>query len=678
MSIKTLTHRFIKLFVFILALVFIITSCDLGDNNPNYVGTTGYNLIGTQIIGTTGGEINLDSIIVKVPSGAFDDNNEVNIYAGVENDGFDEYGSSALYQIDGLPSTINKPVKLSIKYHGTIEGDTLVAIGTMGFATSLDSSLYSYHTENASDSAGYLVYDIPANSGLGKLTQPQNGILDGALNIIVLSSYVSLPSSNGHFKLSFPLPYYQQAVLMGEHFETAYSTCHTMGFSYAARTSWPVNVLTKPLGTLLYGSYSYKISSPNGKTTVTNAELRSFINRGKFTINLNILSDDLKLRTVCGHEFLHLVQNLYEFSAPNIEQEQNWLKEATSVWIEDKFANVTDYVSSIIPGRELYLFDGWQIKQPKPNNYETSHAETGYGLSVIIKALEDRYGETVVVKLFEKIKSGILPNNPVDPVDAILSVLNEPVSTFWHGVLSSYVLGQYYNSNVNFRFLDTSDADWYLPGAVYYEPVIIDKDFTIKHDLRYRTDLSGSLYKVKAGDLSGLDKVPLSFKISDPINCGLLICKFKKGQEISELGNVFPGGTGEVIVSDAKPIFDDGYEIIVLVSNSTHNKNENYQDQNGTTLSIELKEVERSIEKIDVFYTVDNAIVEWTWEDGTVSYKNIHGYSFYSDAGTSILSNNVYNTTWDNDDLHGDILNGNMNITFLNDPRRVDVHVNLV
>ena len=89
----------------------------------------------------------------------------------MEKDGFDEYGNSSLYQIDGLPNTINKPIRLSIKHNGNIEGDTLVAIGTMGYAVSLDSSLYSYHTESASDSSGYLIYDLPAYSSLAKMSE---------------------------------------------------------------------------------------------------------------------------------------------------------------------------------------------------------------------------------------------------------------------------------------------------------------------------------------------------------------------------------------------------------------------------------------------------------------------------------------------------------------------------
>ena len=183
MTTKTLIYGSMKLFILISTFLIILSSCDIidaitdifnGEDDDIITVDPGYNLIGTQVIGSTGGEINLDSIIVNIPSGAFGENNEISISVGEENDGFDEYGISSLYQISGLPSTINKPIRLSIKYHGTLEGDTLIAIGEMHYATSLDSTLYSYETYNASDSSGYLVYDLPVYSSLARLAEPEN------------------------------------------------------------------------------------------------------------------------------------------------------------------------------------------------------------------------------------------------------------------------------------------------------------------------------------------------------------------------------------------------------------------------------------------------------------------------------------------------------------------------
>lgn len=579
MTTKTIAYRFIKLFVLISTLLLILSSCDIidsifGSGDDIITVDPGYNLIGTQVIGSTGGEINLDSIIVKVPSGAFDESNEISISVGEENDIFGEYGNSALYEISGLPSTINKSIRISIKYHGTLEGDTLIAIGEMKHSTSLDSSLYSYHTENASDSLGYLVYDIPAYSNLAK----PNYIKDINLNnstkkFMAIFKYKKALSSGNHFILSYPIRWEYQVLVMGELFESAYVKYKSLGYEFHGRTT-AANVLVAPFLNHA-GEYLYTISNWGINQKVSDQELRNNIKLGEFQINLNILSDESKLRVITGHELLHLIQNTYEFSSPNVEPEQDWLAEATAVWVEEKFSNSNPHVSANSIGKEMYPFDGWQY-----NDSGRSYAKQGYGLSVIIKGLVDKYSDSAIIKIFEKIKAGILPDNATDPVDAVLSVLTETVGNFWHDVLGSYVLGHYYSSQVNFKFLDDQ--------ANYTETVTIGTA-TDNSSLNYDYhDLSGKLFKVTPGNTNTLTTVPISFTVNDPVNCGILVCKYKQGSEITKIGEVFPGGSGKIVLDDVKPTFDAGYDLVVLVSNSKHNKASNYQGNNTVELIIKI------------------------------------------------------------------------------------------
>lgn len=696
MTIRAFNYHFVKLFVLISIFTLILSSCDIvdsifgsGDEDVNGTVDPGYNLIGTQVIGSTGGEINLDSIIVNVPSGAFDENTEISIYVGENNDGFDEYGISSLYQISGLPGTINKPIRLSIKYHGTLEGDTLVAIGEMHHATSLDSTLYSYHTENASDSSGYLVYYLPVDKyylpvdkSLAKLALPEDAE-STYLKMVALGFYKKMLSSNGNFMLSYPLFLESGAISMGEHFEEAFKTCEDMGFDLSPR-SWsthPANVLAKPLSKAdknTGGWYSQFWFGDEFKdvvdvTKMVNDEiLRFYMNAGNFTINLSYLSDDPKLRTVCGHEFLHLVQQLYEFY-DTITPEQRWLEEATAVWIMEKFSDLPNYVYYNLDGRELYPFFGWQYLH-KDNN-EDDYAEQGYGLSSIIKEIADFQGERSIVDIFEKIKAGTLPTNPVDPIDAVISVLWEPVEEFWHGVLSSYVLGEYYNSQVNFRFLD--------------DPVSYEKGGTIdptnnKLSFKYNYhDLSGKLFLVGPGDLSTLATVPLSFKVDDPANCGILVCKFKQGSEITKIGEVFPGGSGVVILDDAKPIFDAGYYLVVMVSNSSHDKSQKYRGTNTVELTVELEtppeDPQENIVKgfsfgLDIDnYTGREKIGEedWKTETGRRSFG-------LTPKGSSSFENNVYNIIMDYSANINARTTGNASITILDDRSKVNIHIDMV
>ena len=659
MFVKAIPHRFKNLIVFLSVTVLIITSCKVGekDDNSTIIGEEGYYHIGSEVIGPAGGEINLDSIIVTIPSNTFDDNTEINIFVGEENDGFDEYASSSLYQIGGLPSTINKPIKLSLKYHGTLEGDNLVAIGKMGYAVSLESYLYSYHAESATDSAGYLVYELPAYSSLAKLTESRIDNPSSTTNIVGLNRYKVLPITNGHFKITVPKEYSQQGIQLEEHLETAYATCKAMGFDLKARdwTKHPAKVLAKKLENEEYASYS----SYGHSTTMTDDSFRNAIWSGNFEFNLDKLSDNLQLRAVAGHEFLHLIQNLYEFSSTT-KPEQDWLMEATAVWIEDKFAN---WISTTLTNREYYPFEGWQY-QPLNSKNEPSHAEQGYGLAVIIKEIAETYGDSAIVKIFNKIKAGTLPFDAVDPVDAVLSVLKdkEPVSEFWHRTLGNYVLGHYYDNLVNFEFLDKQ-------GNYTYE-FLISPTFNKKSYTEVYNDLSGRLFKVSLANYSSLNKVPLSFTVSDPTNCGIMICKYKKGSEIEYLGEIL-GGTGQVLLSDVKPIFDAGYELVVMVSNSKHDKSSNYQGTNNVELTVEIKEPENQIEYLDFSFTLDEAETKTTFSTGAESYGKRIRHDLSSKCGESTLSDNVYTTIFDGSCSSK---TGYMTVTFLDNPSRVDVH----
>lgn len=673
MTFKNLSFRLIIRIFTITILLLILSNCDIIDlitdefkGNDDVNGTVGpgYGLLGTVVIGPAGGEINLDSIIVNVPSGAFDENTEISISVGIENDGFNEYGISALYQISGLPSTIDKPIRLSIKYHGTLEGDTLIAIGEMHYATSLDSSLYSYETYNASDSSGYLVYNLPVYTRLAKYAQPgDTKIFSQKQNLIAVGGYVKKLSADGHFMLSYPLAYNTQATLMGDHFEKAYKTCEDMGFDLSARSfiADPAFVLVKPLNPRIVGWYSqynpgqYITGIWNVTTLASDEDLRFLIPTGNFTINQKILSNDLELRTTVGHEFLHLVQHLYEFYTL-ITPEQRWLEEATAVWIEAKYANVSNFISSSYgPSNYGYPFSGWQSEDLL---FGRSHASYGYGLSVIIKGIVERYGDGAVVKIFEKVKDGILPSNATDPVDAVLSVLDESVGNFWHGVLGSFILGKYYNSQVNFTLLDDYD---------FYEDIFtIDAQNNVHSITNYYHDLSGMKYKVIPGDLSTLTTVPISFTVADPVNCGILVCKYKKGTEITPVGEVFPGGSGVVILDDAKPIFDAGYELVVMVSNSSHNKSKNYQEEKNIEVTIELL---GDILNGKMEFYLDNALSTNSSDERSIK---------------EVLHFNGLNGKFINDRYEGSYLyeslgrtySGNVKITFIDNPESIDFHLN--
>ncbi|MBN1827009.1 MAG: hypothetical protein JW958_12165 [Candidatus Eisenbacteria bacterium] len=636
--------------------ILLLFSCDLfspeKDDDPAEVSD---DLLGSKTIGVAGGELDLDSIRVIVPAGAFREENTIRVSVEDEEEDFGEYGISSMYRIDGLPGTIDEPIRLRLKYRGPIEGDTLIAVGRILNATTEDSVHASFHTDQAADSSGYLLYELPADAAGKAIGKEEAQSAGETFFFIILGGYMEEPSANGHFILSYPLAYSAQGAKMGEHFEEAYDSCAAMGYDLTGR-DWaadPPTVLAKP-SSRFNGAYFYRISKVKNDPLVTDQELRKYIPVGSFQIDLGILNDDPKMRAVCGHEFFHLVQNLYEFSSPNIEIEQKWLKEAASVWIMEKFSNLPNYVPHSINGREMYPFDGWQYAG-------RSHARTGYGLSVILKGVVEAYGQQAIRSIFEEIQAGVLPSQAVDPVDAVLSVLNEPVPQFWHGVLGAYVLGHYYDNQVNFRFLD----EWTNFTTFTVDP----SNNVIPATLEYH-DLSGRLFKILPGDLSTLSTAPLSFTVDDPANCGILVCKYKQGTEITMVGEAFPGGSGQVALADAKPLFDAGYDLVVLVSNSTHDAASNYQGKNDVELLIEL--TGSDVLNGSMEFYLDTARFQRSDQTGPTTANLEEALHFNGAVGS--FSNGLFSGNYSYESL-GRTFSGNVRITYIDNPASINVHL---
>lgn len=636
---------------FIFSIVLIFSGCNLIDDFIDDFKKE--DPTATKVIGPAGGEINFEGIIIQIPENAFSGDNEVSIIVLENSSEFDGHSASSLFQVSGMPNSTSKPIRIKIKYNGTLEGEPLIALGEMKYSVSLDSTLHSYHTEKAVDSSGYLIFDLPAYSKPEQDGQFKSNFLGNAMNFIALNAYTLGLSSGGHFALSYPLSYDKQGILMGEYFENAYDTCAKMGFSYkvgSAEYGWPARVMALSIAPGTGGFYTSW-----GAKTMSDKDLQGWVKDGDFTINTNILSNDNQLRVVCGHEFLHLVQNMYEFSSGTIEPEQAWLMEATAVWVEEKYSNTPYYYSSAFNNREDYPFDGIQY-------VGRGYAENGYGLTVLIKDIAEVYGENAVVKIHEKIKGGILPGSAVDPLDAIFSVLNEPVDEFCYRLFSSYILGHYYNKQASTKILDQVKMQH---TGYMITPEIKTKTFNHKYH-----DLSGELFWVSGGDFSSSSKVPLSFIVDDALNCGIMVCKYKAGGEISLLGEVSPGGNGQVILDDAKPVFGSGYDIVVLVVNTTHDDKNNYQGTNEVNL------------RIDIISGMTAGKVEF-YLDNAVFQRNDEPYPYTLELSevlhlhdlTGRLSGSIYNGSYSYKSL-GRTFSGNISLTFAEDPDRVSLTLN--
>lgn len=433
-----------------------------------------------------------------------------------------------------------------IRFEGEIDGDTLVAMGEMGYASSLnEEEVFAFEGVEATVDGSYVVCEIGGSgeymkSG-GKVIEK---ILSNQVKLYLLKKYAKIESSKGNFVLVMPRKVLTRGIQLAEYFEIAFDTCSAMGFSLDARP-WPANVFFYKLkDPTVCGYYSLHYRKP-----MTDQVLRDLFYKGRFTINTSLVDDQEELRVTAGHEFLHLVQNLYEFSSPEVEPNQLWLKEATAVWIESKFSTQNNYFSSSISGNENEPFNTWDW----PSD---TH---GYGMSVLIKDIAERYGDKAIVKIHEAIRDGDVPGDPTNSIDAIFAQLKEPEQAFYHGVMGAYLLGSYYDKKaIKEVWKDKSVMnEWVIKNDV-------DTLYTMTDSLG---DLSTKLIYCTL-DYQNIKKdASMHISVND-VNCGLFVGKYKAETGLIFLDEVFPGNGGALTLQGVKDLQDDGFDLIIMLTNS--------------------------------------------------------------------------------------------------------------
>lgn len=536
------------LLILLIAVMPLFVGCPLIDPDGPEDEEPDYTLIAEGTIGTAGGTIDADSFMISIPPGAFSDDFYLEIYASTTIKPFGDYANSSLFRIDGLPEGFTQPLRISIRYHGTLSGDTLAAIGQNMFAPSLNDTKTAYYAPSAVDSSSYLIFEFAATTPGGE----DCFILDSILTlppvlIVGIQGHIVERSANDHFRIVLPITHQPDAASVASFFEAVYDTFQNMGFIYTDRTDWPVNVTIKNMTSV--GEYLYRLSDKNS---------------GIININSGYMANLAEIRVTACHEFFHLVQHLYNFDfSDNI-----WLAEAFAVWSEDKVDIGTNYLSSSFGGNEMEPLNGWQIPSQ----------DHGYGMSLLIKDLVEVYGEGAVLDIYNYIKAG---TSPATPVDAVLHPVTEPVGNLWHGLLGAYLLGHYYNEQVNNIILNGLGN--YTDFFIINGPADTFATFTDSYK-----DLSGKLFMVELNHTDINSSASLKFTVTNPTNSGIVVYKRKVvgSDSTAILDEVFPGGSGTVTIPGIRELAAGGWRLIALVTNSMHVSP--YTSNSNITLDIEL------------------------------------------------------------------------------------------
>lgn len=625
--------------IFLLSILLIISACkEKEPTSPE--DETPQEKIYEASIGTEGGELKTDNCIISIPSGAFTSTNDLKLAINEDDKPYEGSAVSELFKIYGLPDIILKPIRIAIKYQESLLNDSFIAIGEEVAVKSLGDIATTYCLLEAVDSAGYLVakIDIPESyNTMGSLLKSNDGI-ENWIKIVGVSNLYLVQSTEKHFMIIGEASKTSklQLELVGSNCEKAYNIFLNKGFNYNERKSWPIPIFLKEIvdetGGYIYGYYT---------------KSKFFDSHGYIIINSGLFSDPDELLITIGHEFLHLVQDLYDPRLWGTKMydfgNHLWLDEATAVYSEEFFVNNPgEYVSAAFKEREFSPFFGFH-KEGK------GAAEHGYGMAPVIKYLTNKFLFSNLAHLYNDVWLG------KHPIESIIYNANE--TTDWVApFFRDYIEGKVYNVQSKYWINLKLDEK--------YTFNINSKDSTLKiYDLWY-PDLSAWIFKVLLNYPDISQSSSINFNLTSIVDeeSEISVYKYNSNNELVFLNNSIT----QVTITGIKELTSQGWNLLGVLTNSSAYKP--YTEK--TNITLEIKKTEKPIVTGCLIQTgniVANVIMDYS-NGSTTSEEGWYSDDFFShtDEPTTItiFENNELSTSFDYTSSDGLYYSGVSNVKF--------------
>ncbi len=554
--------------------------------------------LATATIGSAGGALETDELILEIPAGAFTGDVELKVYHDTTEDPFGDETASRVLRLEGIPDGFSLPVVFKLA-HDPANADSLFAlVGGQSWIPSLQESHVTWMMEDCRDSLDWAIFEFqPASDFAGKA--------DTSTPVLVttVKGISQLETSDGHFRIywSPSMATTDQITNLRDYIEGAMALYNVMGFEQIGFDDWPIKVQVEPLN--WFGHWA-----PNPRKL-----------GGELAFSTRYIHDDVEIHLTAGHELLHFCQYFYDprsirdrgYNAnPN-----SWLDEATAVYIEDYFAPNPEYTSAARRGRELTALDG--IINPQGR----SLAEHGYGQSSIIRYLAETEGDDFILKTYADISTG------THAVAALQNQTETDLQDVWADLLEELVTGKIYS--------DVTIPVLVKYGYYFMQTINSAADSVGTHALDY-PDLSGQTYYVGWGDgyLFNANQ-RLEFWCDAP-EYGLSIYGLKEPDTRDLLGHAY----GKVVLNNL-PTVKDNYTVLMALVSNHHLEGPDYNSFTGITIQSRLRETEN-------VGRYDHAMIRIQYEaDWSTSPDNTYSQemNFVEVAGS--FSGTSFSASWD-------------------------------
>lgn len=554
-------RQLVSFFLVSILISFILVSCS-GDDTPTEPPVTETELV-SATIDADGGFVEHADISLVVPPGAFTEPTEITLVRLHGNPAGTE--SETAYRLDGLPEVYSETLAVffpnTVAKNSSSEDEPVFLVGEDAFVSSLNRVTTRFISVQPLLAADQWVVTLPPSPT--SEDKHHDKVTDDTISVIIVEEYDPhyMVSSDNHFMVTWlgPTIAENDIAALCEFLEEAYEYYPTIGFSYAARTNWPMSILVKPMGLEMFGGYA-------------NSKLGN--NYGTMEINSFHVSDQDAMRVTAGHEFFHMVQSFHDmrwFMPKAISQPvHHWLNEGTAVWAEEVFSDDLYYVSAARDGVEKNPFLG--LVAGRMDDAEVH----GYGMSALIKYLVMEHGANILPEIYSYID---LDYKAIEALD--LAIGNFP--EWWDDFLIRYVNGEIYDVSPTdfigirdgrFRVRTEDDTDWSHTGSY--------------------PDLSGKLFQIQITDTELPESANLDLTLTGSFSKIHVFSYNASG--ISLLASA----EGNLNISGLREIQENGRNLLVLTTQS-HAVPE-YLTQESLTLTAKINRPEIDLSGMDQVY----------------------------------------------------------------------------
>ena len=490
--------------------------------------------LASATIGPEGGSLQSEDFVLSVPAGAFSEDADLELYADTAEDSIGCEAISARYRVEGVPVDLALPLPVRLRRtEGEAGEDDAVLLGTPGFSSSLGQTITQWSLTAAEDSSGWIKCAVPAASGsAGKSALRDRPVAQVRAVAAVIDR--KHDTSQGNFHLWSPLTTLSEAQLavLGGYLEEAYTGHLQLGFSYALRTKWPVQVTVRPLPPTVYGYYEASMFGTNS---------------GTLEFNSLHIDDSSEMRVTAAHEYLHMVQGFHDprsaYAQASGGGPQWWLDEATAVWCESRHHSDPAYCPSVRKDNELTPLDGFV------SGIHVGDAYFGYGMSSLIRDLVSSQGFNFISATYRAIAEG----RP--PAQALRDNMGLPIAEWWDQYLFRLVGGQIY-PDVTPKIVENEKRGFFRIASA------ADSVHTYQTEL---PDLSGMIYLVRL-DYPQIDPGSLLKARVTGGKCTITAFSMPDTSALVALGQAT--APDSLAVAGLRQLTDQGAKLILFVANS--------------------------------------------------------------------------------------------------------------